>query len=310
MANQIQLKYDELDAIMKKMRIESDDVSLLLSRTRQMVQNIQQEWIGRGSKEFTRDMDQKLLPGLKRLAEALDISQETLRKIIRVIKEADEGNARLFKLGLNLVQGAHLSAGAGIGGVVGAGLSPGGAGVQFSQRPGSVAGSVIGAGMGSDESADGGAGGSETGGAVGSAAGGSTQGAPLGSSGAGADQVSGKEVGGVGSGGGGGGSGGSTGVGKGDLGGLSSGSGTSAGSAASGAGVSGKGATGMPDHIYEPTPMVMGVGGNPGGPPLPTPDLGITGQPNGESEAGAAAVVGVSGAAAGGAAKIVRGKKK
>ena len=56
--------------------------------------------------------------------------------------------------------------------------------------------------------------------------------------------------------------------------------------------------------------MVMGVGGNPGGPPLPTPDLGITGQPNGESEAGAAAVVGVSGAAAAGAAKIVRGKKK
>jgi hypothetical protein len=66
----------------------------------------------------------------------------------------------------------------------------------------------------------------------------------------------------------------------------------------------------MPDHIFEPTPMVMGAPGKLGGPPVPVPDLGMTGQPKGETEAGAAAVVGASGAAIAGSAKVIRGKKK
>jgi hypothetical protein len=36
----------------------------------------------------------------------------------------------------------------------------------------------------------------------------------------------------------------------------------------------------------------------------------MTGQPKGETEAGAAAVVGASGAAIAGSAKVIRGKKK
>lgn len=319
MVNKIQLKYDELNDIMKKMRSESDDVALMLSRTRQMVQNIQQEWIGRGSKEFTRDMDQKLLPGLKKLAEALNISQDALRKIIRIIQEADQDNAKLFKRGLTLADGARLGSAAGIGAAAGIGgvVSVGGTGVQFSQRPSSVAGSVVGAGMGAEGSVSGAAANNEAGAASGSAASGAAQGVGTGSgSGGGAGQVSGKEAGAMGSGGGGGGSGGSSGIGKGDLGGLSTGSGTSGGSAASGGGVSGKVTTGMPDHIYQQSPAASGPGGGGQAPHVAGQGGGIG--PQGSQVSGkleqeniaAAASVGVGGAAAGGAAKGIRGKKK
>ena len=65
MANKIQLKYDELDAIMKKMRSESDDVALILSRTRQMVQNIQQEWIGQRFKRIHPGYGSKAAAGIE-----------------------------------------------------------------------------------------------------------------------------------------------------------------------------------------------------------------------------------------------------
>lgn len=321
MVNKIQLKYDELNDIMKKMRSESDDVALMLSRTRQMVINIQQEWIGRGAKEFAREMDQKLLPGLKKLAEALNISQDALRKIIRIIQEADQDNAKLFKKGLTLADGVRVSAAAGIGAAIGGVVSTGGAGVQFSERVRSVAGSVVGAGMGAEGSASGAASDSEAGGASGSATSGAAQGATTGSGG-GAEQVSKKMADAVSStgGGGGGGSSGSGAGGKGDLGGLSTGSGTSIGSAASGAGVSGKVTTGMPDHIYQSSPAATGPGGGGQTPPVSGKGGGIGPQGGQVSvkmnkENIAAASLGVGGAAigktaAGKAGKGLRGKKE
>ena len=93
----VQLKYDELNTIVKRMRDEGEDINLLARKTREKVHDLYLEWIGEGAEKFFTEMDMKLLPALSRLSQALFTSQMTLNRIIKVMKDADRETARFFK---------------------------------------------------------------------------------------------------------------------------------------------------------------------------------------------------------------------
>jgi WXG100 family type VII secretion target len=93
----VQLKYDELETVVKKFKDEGEDIVMLHLKTRQRVHDLYPEWVGEGADKFFEEMETILLPALARLAQALFFSQNTLHKIMKIINEADIETAGLFK---------------------------------------------------------------------------------------------------------------------------------------------------------------------------------------------------------------------
>ncbi|MEJ5223550.1 MAG: WXG100 family type VII secretion target, partial [Anaerolineales bacterium] len=97
MPNTFQLKYDEMEAIAKKFRQQGEDIGRLHDVTRQRVRDIQKEWIGDAAVKFTKEMEEVLLPALKRLSQALLYTQDVSLDISKIIRTADEETAAYFK---------------------------------------------------------------------------------------------------------------------------------------------------------------------------------------------------------------------
>lgn len=128
----LQLKYDELNAIIKKFNDEGEDFTQLATATRQRLQDLRKDWMGEAADKFFAEMEQDLLPALARVSKAHFFSQEVLMKVAKIIRETDEENANFFK---NLFQagddfgasgfesvldGLQIGGGGGLGGDFGA----------------------------------------------------------------------------------------------------------------------------------------------------------------------------------------------
>lgn len=107
------------------------------AQTKASIQRIQREigtlqggdWIGTGANAFYREMNDLVLPSLKRLNAALETAAGTVRKISQLVKQAEEEAARLFRL--DGTGAAGIGLGAAIGSVMDGGpggmFGPGGA---------------------------------------------------------------------------------------------------------------------------------------------------------------------------------------
>jgi len=155
MSKIIQLKYDELNAIVKKFNSEGEDFAQLATTTRQRLQDLRKDWMGEAAEKFFTEMEQDLLPALTRVSKALFISQDVLAQVTKIIRETDEENASFFK---NALQGGDDFGAAGfesaLGGLQGGG--PGGLGGDFGASGFESAAEGLGGGSG------GGGGGSES----------------------------------------------------------------------------------------------------------------------------------------------------
>lgn len=132
MSKIIQLKYDELNAIVKMFNGEGEDFAQLVTTTRQRLQDLRKDWIGEAADKFFAEMEQDLLPALARVSRAHFFSQDVLMKVTKIIRETDEENANFFK---NIFQsgddfgasgfesaldGLEIGSGGGLGGDFGA----------------------------------------------------------------------------------------------------------------------------------------------------------------------------------------------
>lgn len=97
MSKILQLKYDELSAIVKMFNNEGEDFAQLATTTRQRLQDLRKDWIGDAADKFFAEMEQDLLPALTRVSRALFFSQDVLMKVTKIIRETDEENANFFK---------------------------------------------------------------------------------------------------------------------------------------------------------------------------------------------------------------------
>ena len=132
MSKILQLKYDELNAIVKTFNGEGEDFAQLVTTTRQRLQDLRKDWIGEAADKFFAEMEQDLLPALARVSRAHFFSQDVLMKVTKIIRETDEENANFFK---NIFQsgddfgasgfesaldGLEIGSGGGLGGDFGA----------------------------------------------------------------------------------------------------------------------------------------------------------------------------------------------
>jgi len=56
------------------------------------------DWLGQGARAFYQEMDQAVLPSLRRLSDALTAAQRITLQISQVVKEAEDAAAAIFKL--------------------------------------------------------------------------------------------------------------------------------------------------------------------------------------------------------------------
>ncbi len=309
MQNVTKVNYDELTLISKKLHDEGDDYIQLLSTTRQKIAALHSEWEGEAADKFFEDMENTLLPAIRRLSHGLIFSQETLNNIMKIISEADQETVSFFSNGADFGAGGFAAAlGAGVIGL-GASGADFGAGLFNQAGESSTPPATPGAGtVPSASSGEAGAAG-QTGASTGPTAAQAAQEQtpppppppttpPTPASGSAA--------------GGGGGGASSQGM-QGGLDGMGSGLGGQPASSSSVGGSSG-GAESLPDHAF-------GGGGSSGGGGLPSQGGGVSSGAGSGSPAGgdsgasggggvAAGVAGVVGSAAvGGVAKILKDKQ-
>ncbi len=103
MAENTIINYEQLQAIAKKMEAEAEAIAGILATLRQLVHDLEKEWIGTGSDAFFDEMETIVLPSMQRLCEALHFSAETSRAILKIYHGAEEDASAPFKGDLDSV---------------------------------------------------------------------------------------------------------------------------------------------------------------------------------------------------------------
>ena len=134
MADIIQADYERLEEIASRFGQKAEATAQTSAQVGQVMGSLQGGgWIGQGAEAFYAEMDGLVLPGMQRLAEAMEQARSVMLQIRDIVKEAEEEASAPFG-------GAHSGGGAG-GRAGGAGVAspggvgPGGAGTGGSTSP-------------------------------------------------------------------------------------------------------------------------------------------------------------------------------
>jgi len=98
-APQVRADYDALTQIANRLGREADAARLTLSaivRAKATLEN--GDWVGRGATAFYQELNQEVLPSIRRLTEALNSAKVVTQQIVAIMKAAEDGAAALFRL--------------------------------------------------------------------------------------------------------------------------------------------------------------------------------------------------------------------
>ncbi|MCX6080279.1 MAG: WXG100 family type VII secretion target [Chloroflexi bacterium] len=97
MAGTTKLNYDELQAIIKSLQGEEEEMKALLSQTKSKVEGLHNnQWVGQGADKFFNEMEGVVLPKMGKLVYALDVAGHVLNQIMQTIHQADEETKGFF----------------------------------------------------------------------------------------------------------------------------------------------------------------------------------------------------------------------
>jgi len=96
----VRVDHESLAAIAKVFGRESDEFRKLGRRIKQTMQVLQNgDWRGQGAAKFFQEMESRILPSVKRLESGLTAARKTTERIAKLMKQAEQEAARLFKVG-------------------------------------------------------------------------------------------------------------------------------------------------------------------------------------------------------------------
>jgi WXG100 family type VII secretion target len=112
MAPRIRAHYGDLGQARDAMHSEADTVVQMTAHLKARIGDLHaKNWTGQGSDAFFREMEQTILPAMKRLSTALEQNGQVMGAISRIFQEADQDVVALFRNGLNGMNGAGDAAG-------------------------------------------------------------------------------------------------------------------------------------------------------------------------------------------------------
>jgi WXG100 family type VII secretion target len=111
MADVIQADYTQLQSIAQQFSNSQQNIQMLNQRLNQHIEQLRgQGWIGAGAQSFYTEMDTVLLPGIKRLCEALNLAETTTHRIISEFQAAEEDAKNLLGANMDDTSDASKSA--------------------------------------------------------------------------------------------------------------------------------------------------------------------------------------------------------
>jgi WXG100 family type VII secretion target len=97
MANTQQLNYDEMQAIIKQLETEEEDVKALFNQTKSKVESLHgSQWIGEAADKFFAEMEGIVLPKTAKMLYALTVAGQVAKQIVNIIHQADEETKGFF----------------------------------------------------------------------------------------------------------------------------------------------------------------------------------------------------------------------
>jgi WXG100 family type VII secretion target len=116
MAEIIQVKYAEVDKLISQIHNQADQISAVFKKVQSQTATLATSWKGKGAAAFQREMEEDVLPDLKRLAASLETVDLVLQRISSTFREAEEEAAGLFRTGEGEPAAGGSAAGVGHGG--------------------------------------------------------------------------------------------------------------------------------------------------------------------------------------------------
>jgi len=98
MANLLQLKYSEINMIIREMRAEQTQIANTQTRTKTMAESIAgDEWQGDAAVKFKNEMNDLYLVKLRLVADVLGKMADVAQKVSTHITQADQSTKAFFK---------------------------------------------------------------------------------------------------------------------------------------------------------------------------------------------------------------------
>jgi WXG100 family type VII secretion target len=97
MANTQQVNYDEMQAIIKQLEAEEEEIKALLNQTKSKVEALHgNQWVGEAADKFFNEMEGTVLPKTAKMVYALNVAGHVAKQIINIIHQADEETKGFF----------------------------------------------------------------------------------------------------------------------------------------------------------------------------------------------------------------------
>lgn len=97
MAGTTKVNYDEMQAIIKSLQSEGEEIKTLLNTTKGKVEALHNnQWVGEGADKFFNEMESVVLPKMGKFVYALDVSANVANQIVQIIHQADEETKGFF----------------------------------------------------------------------------------------------------------------------------------------------------------------------------------------------------------------------
>lgn len=96
-AEEVKADYDQLDQVASRFANQSQEIQQMLQQVRNQMHKLKDDWIGRGSDAFFREMEGELLPAVNRLQQALEEAGRVTKEITQVMQQAEEEASNPFR---------------------------------------------------------------------------------------------------------------------------------------------------------------------------------------------------------------------
>lgn len=98
-APQVRSDYDQLQVIQNTFSAQSDALQRMNQNLKSRMDTLHGgDWIGEGAKKFYGEMNDQVMPSLKRLEKAMAEAARTTQQILRIMKQAEDEASGIFKL--------------------------------------------------------------------------------------------------------------------------------------------------------------------------------------------------------------------
>jgi WXG100 family type VII secretion target len=98
MADEVKADYEQLEEVANKFSNQSEEIQQMLQTVKNNMDQLEPDWIGRGSEAFFSEMQSEVLPAVMRLQQALEEANRVTKEVVQTMQDAEEEASSPFRV--------------------------------------------------------------------------------------------------------------------------------------------------------------------------------------------------------------------